>query len=207
MDFRRPVAAVVSGVRGRILAVLAETTAELNLRALARLAGVSPAQASRVLPELVALGLVERREVPPAALFVLVDDHVAVPVLRALSRARELALDGLSKLAHALEPPPVSTILFGSFARGEAEVSSDLDVVLVRPDGVSEDDEGWSRSVEVFRVSARRLTGNPVQVVEIAAGEIARRLRSKQPLWAGVARDGIVIQGSSMEQLRGRRSA
>jgi hypothetical protein len=38
--------------------VLAETTAELNLRTLARLSGVSVAQMSRVLPDLVELGLV-----------------------------------------------------------------------------------------------------------------------------------------------------
>lgn len=39
-----------------MLAVLAETTAELNLRTIAQLAGISQAQASRLLPDLVALG-------------------------------------------------------------------------------------------------------------------------------------------------------
>jgi DNA-binding MarR family transcriptional regulator len=61
VDFPRPVEAVIPGAQGRILAVLAEKTGELNLRTIARLANVSPAQASRVLPDLVALGLVERR--------------------------------------------------------------------------------------------------------------------------------------------------
>ena len=43
MDFVRPVQAVIPGAPGRILAVLAETTAELNLRTIARLASVSNA--------------------------------------------------------------------------------------------------------------------------------------------------------------------
>ena len=51
VDFVHPVEAVIPGVQGRVLAVLVETTAELNLRTLARLAGVSVAQASRVQPE------------------------------------------------------------------------------------------------------------------------------------------------------------
>ncbi|MFQ5517665.1 MAG: helix-turn-helix domain-containing protein, partial [Acidimicrobiia bacterium] len=62
MNFARPIEAIIPGVQGRVLAVLAETTAELNLRTIARLSEVSLAQASRVLPGLVELGLVERRE-------------------------------------------------------------------------------------------------------------------------------------------------
>ena len=41
MDFVHPIEAVIPGAQGRVLAVLVETTAELNLRTLARLAGVS----------------------------------------------------------------------------------------------------------------------------------------------------------------------
>jgi hypothetical protein len=41
VDFAAPVQALIPGAQGRILAVLAETTAELNLRTIARLSGVS----------------------------------------------------------------------------------------------------------------------------------------------------------------------
>jgi len=61
MDLVQPVQAVIPGAQGRILAVLAETSAELSLRTIARLSGVSIAQASRVMPKLVELGMVERR--------------------------------------------------------------------------------------------------------------------------------------------------
>ncbi len=67
MDFTRPVEGIIPGVQGRILGVLVETTEELNLRTIARLADVSVAQAYRVLPELVEMGGVERREAPPSA--------------------------------------------------------------------------------------------------------------------------------------------
>ncbi len=207
MDFRRPVEAVIPGVQGHILAVLAETTGELNLRTIARLANVSSAQTSRVLPELVALGLVERREAPPSALFSLVEENVAARLVRELSRARTTVLDQLGALAGAIEPGPVSIVVFGSFARGDADAESDVDVVLVRPSGVDEDDERWVWAVEAWRTSARRLTGNPVQVLEVDESEVARRLRRPAELWSDVLREGVVVFGSSLEDLRGRRSA
>ena len=44
MDFVRPIEAIVPGAQGRVLAVLAETTAELNLRTIAQLAGIMGAK-------------------------------------------------------------------------------------------------------------------------------------------------------------------
>lgn len=207
VDFRRPVQAVIPGVQGRILAVLAETTAELNLRTIARLSGVSPAQASRVLPDLVALGLVERREAPPSALFALIEDNVAGRLVRSLSRSRETVLEELGTLARQMNPSPVSAIVFGSLARGEADALSDVDVVLVRPTDVDEDDEPWASSAERWRTAAQRLTGNAVQVIEIDEGELARRLRRPAELWANVLRESVVVHGPSLETLRGRRNA
>ena len=118
MDLVQPVQAVIPGSQGRILAALAETSAELSLRTIARLSGVSIAQASRVMPKLVELGMVERREVPPSALFRLVDEHVASRAVLALGGARRTVLEQVGRAASAVGPPPVSVIRFGSFARG-----------------------------------------------------------------------------------------
>lgn len=205
VDFRRPVEAVIPGAQGRILGVLAETTAELNLRTIARLAGVSPAQATRVLPTLVTLGLVERREAPPSALFSLVDEHVAAGAVRTLSRARQTVLEQLTDLAGKITPRPVSALVFGSFARGEADESSDLDILLVHPEHA--DDERWGSSVEEFRTAAHRLTGNVVQVLEVPEREVARRLRGKGPVWLDIVRDGLLLHGKPIDQFRARRSA
>jgi hypothetical protein len=201
------VQSVIPGAQGRILAVLAESTAYLNLRTIALLAGTSPAQASRVLPELVRSGLVERREAPPSALFRLVDDNVGSRVVRALSRSRETVLLELGSQAETLEPSPISVIVFGSFARGEAEADSDLDVLFVQPKDMNADDDRWAAAVEGWRQFARRLTGNRVEVVETSESSVGRFLRSHKTLWADMVRDGVVVYGKSLEGLRGRRSA
>ena len=205
MDFVRPIEAIVPGAQGRVLAVLAETTGDLNLRTVAQLAGISQAQASRLLPELVTLGVVERREVPPASLFRLVPEHIASRVLLTLARSSDHVLDEMGRLAGALPHPPVSVIVFGSFARREAGVDSDIDVVVVRPAGVDEDE--WSASLEAWRRDTRRLTGNPVEVLEVGADEAAAKLRSRSPVWTDIRRDGRVVHGLGLEELQAAHSA
>jgi hypothetical protein len=163
MDFVRPVEAIVPGAQGRVLAVLAETTAELNLRTIAELSGVSQAQVSRVLPDLVQLGVLERREVPPASLFRFVPEHVASRAIVALARSADTVLAELGELVAALPVAPVSVVAFGSFARRAADAESDIDLLVVRPHGVDEDDERWSASIEQLQTSGRRLSGNRIE--------------------------------------------
>ncbi|GMR01881.1 MAG: hypothetical protein BMS9Abin20_0203 [Acidimicrobiia bacterium] len=201
MDFIRPIEAVIPGAQGRVLAVLAETTAELNLRTIARLSGVSLAQVSRVLPGLVELGLVERREAPPSSLFRLVPEHVAAGPLVALARARDGAIEEMGRVTAMLPVVPESVIVFGSFARGEADTESDIDTVFVRPAGFDESDEAWSASVDEWRSRIRRISGNPVEVLEIGSEEISARLSSRQPVWRDIRREGVVVHGRSLNEL------
>ena len=201
MDFRHPVEAVIGGARGRLLAVLVETTAPLTLRRLARLAGVSPAQASRVMPTLVALGIVERYEIPPASQFVLIRENVASQAIIGLAGARRAAIRQVGDAATGLQPTPVSVIIFGSFARGEADAESDIDIVVVRPDHVDEDDERWSDSIEGWRRQVASITGNDVEVVEASASEASRKLRGRSELWRNVKRDGVVVHGAKLLEL------
>jgi predicted nucleotidyltransferase len=201
VDFSQPVRALVPGVQGRLLAALAETTAGLNLRTLARVAGVSIAQASRVLSGLVELGVVERTDVPPAALFTLVREHVAARPIVDLVEARERLLDEMGRIAAALPVSPESVIVFGSLARGEAGRASDIDAVVVRPADRDEDDETWSSSIDRWRRAVRRASGNRVEVLEVGMAEVGPRLRGRQPLWRDVRRDGLVVHGWSLAQL------
>jgi predicted nucleotidyltransferase len=184
-----------------VLAVLAETTAELNLSTLARLAGVSVAQASRVMPSLVDLGLVERREVPPSSQFRLVRENVAAQAIIDLARSRDDALTRIGAAADALPVSPISIIVFGSFARGEADEQSDVDVIVVRPDDVSEDDDVWATAIERWRNEARAITGNRVEVLEVSHDEVQIRLASRSTLWSDVVRDGIAVHGLTIDEL------
>lgn len=207
MDFARPVEVVIGGAQGRLLAVLVEITAPLTLRRLASLAGVSPAQASRVMPRLVELGIVDRREVPPASQFVLARDNVAAQLLLQLADAREIALREIGEAASTISPEPVSVIAFGSFARGDADAESDIDLAVVRSDSVDEDDEQWADSVDDWRRQVRAVTGNDVEIVEATATEARRKLSGRSELWRNIQRDGIVVHGLALHELRERVDA
>ena len=204
MDFVRPVEVVIGGAQGRLLAVLVKTTAPLSLRRLAGLAGVSPAQASRVMPRLVELGIVDRYEVPPASQFVLARSNVAAQLLLTLADAQSMTLRQIGEAASVISPGPVSIIAFGSFARGEADADSDIDLAVVRADDVDDDDERWAESIDAWRRQVRALTGNEVEIIEATASEAVRKLRGRSELWRNIRRDGIVVHGRTLDALTER---
>ncbi len=207
MDFRHPIEEVIPGARGRVIAALLETSGELNLRTVARVAGVSIAQASRVLPGLVDLGMIERREIPPSSLFRLVPEHVATRALLALADSRNLVLAEMGRAANAIRPPPISVITFGSFARGDSEPASDIDVIMVRPSGIDADDHGWSEAIEQWRTVVGRVAGNAVEILDIDADAVAAKLFSRTPLWRDVHREGLVVFGKSLAALADQLNA
>jgi predicted nucleotidyltransferase len=202
VDYRRPVEALIPGVQGRVLGVLARTSTDLTMRAVAELAGVSPQQASVVIRRLGDLGVVERRDVPPVSLVRLAADNLAAQAVRAIVGLRQAALDRLSALAFDIRPVPASLVVFGSFARGEADSGSDLDVLAVRPPGLPIDDDEWTDSLGSWADRATRVVGNSVNLVEATSEEIPGLLRRKDPsVWRDAAREGVVLMGSPLTDL------
>ena len=197
MDYTRPVQTLIPGAQGQILGVLAETTAQLNLTTVSRLAGVSLAQASRVLPELVRLGLVERVEAPPSALFRLMDENLVGRLVRSMTDLRNLALRAVGDCSALQKPRPKLVIVFGSFARGDADGDSDLDVVIVRPADIDDSDAAWSESIVTLNQYLARAVGNPVNILEVGANELERRIRSHSELWRSIRKEGIVVYGDA----------
>lgn len=201
MDFRHPIEAAIPGAQGRVIAALLETSGELNLRTIARVAGVSIAQASRVLPGLVELGMIERREVPPSSLFRLVPEHVATRALLDLANSRAVVMIEMGRAASKIRPAPVSLIVFGSFARGDSEPDSDIDVIIVRPSGIDTDDDRWTQTVERWRATVSRVAGNPVEILNVDADAVAAKLSSRTQLWRDLQRDGQVVFGERLDAL------
>lgn len=202
VDYTRPVQALIPGAQGQILGVLAETTARLNLTTLSRLAGVSLAQASRVLPELIHLGLVERVEAPPSALFRLIDENLVGRLVRSMTDLRHLALRAVGDCSALQKPRPELVIVFGSFARGEADADSDLDLVIVRPGDIDGDDSAWAEAIVSLNQVLRRALGNPVNILEVGAKDLERRLKSRRELWKSIRADGIVVYGEAPDNLQ-----
>ena len=82
-------------------------------------------------------------------------------------------------------------------------MQSDIDAVIVRPDDVDDDDDTWTDGVEQWRRKVRAITGNPVEVIEIGRSEAIEKLSNGGQLWGDVGRDGVVIHGATLDELRG----
>lgn len=205
MDYIRPVEALIPGAQGRILGALARAGAPVNLRTLAQLSGISPGQASRVLPGLVELGVVRRTEVPPSALFELPDRSFGARLIRELSDAHGALLQELRTTAVKLRPAPASVVLFGSATTGAARATSDIDVLIVRP-ADSVDEDAWTTSLINWVTRIREFSGNPMNLVEESEADIPRLLSSRRSLWETIRRQGILLAGKPLDELA-RQSA
>ena len=200
MDYVRPVEALIPGAQGRVLGALARAGAPLNLRTLARLAGISAGQASRVLPRLVELGVVRRTEVPPAALFELPAQNFAAQLVRNPSDAQGALRQEMRRTTAKLSPAPASVVLFGSAATGEAHAGSDIDVLIVRSSDDADDDV-WTTALMKWVSRIRDFSGNPVNVIEENEEDIPRLLRSSGGLWETIRNDGVVLTGKPLDEL------
>ena len=201
MDYVAPIEAVVPGVQGRVLGVLARADTELTMRSVAQLAGVSVNRAVSVLNHLIALGLVARREAGSAALVRLELDNEAAKVVVSLGDLRNTVIGRLRSRARTINPTPASLVLFGSFVRGEAGAASDLDVLAVRARLVSEDDEKWVEGLGQWVARATRIVGNPVNLLTVGEDELPSLLERKQSVWREIAKDGLVLIGSGLPDL------
>jgi hypothetical protein len=201
VDYRRPVEVLIPDAQGRILAVLARTSEELTLTTLADLSGVSLAHAARITPRLVRLGVIERREVRPAVLVRLVPENLGARVLLALADLRHTLLEELRETARNIDPSPANITLLGSFARGDDDAMSDIDVLVVRPSAIGEEDPAWSESVARWEDHARRISGNPVNRIEVEEGDVAKLMRSGRSPWRAIRREGMTLDGRSLREL------
>lgn len=201
MDFRRPVEALIPDAQGRVLGTLARTTEELTLSTLADLSGVSLAHVARVVPRLVNLGVAERRDVPPAVLVRLAPDNLAARLIIALADLRYTLREQLQMSARTIDPSPVNVTLFGSFARGDDDAASDIDLVVVRPTAVSADDPAWSESIARWEAHARRLSGNTLNRIEVAEDEVPALVKSRRSLWHAIRAEGTTLLGRPLAEI------
>lgn len=187
---------MIPGVQGRVLTVLARTEAELTMRSVAELAGVSANQATVVLNRLVRLGLVERRDVGAAALVRLVRENEAARSVLALVDLRDGVLARLAGEARTIRPVPICLAVFGSFARGEAHENSDVDVLVVPPPAALADTGQWTEALGHWADRAARIAGNPVNLLEATVEELPRLVRRERAPWRTIRAEAVVLIGA-----------
>ena len=204
MDVSRPYSAVAPTVEGDVLVVLAGTTHPLTGRQVARRARRgSVAGVAKALDRLGQQGLVTRQEAPPASLYTLNRRHVAAPVVEALAGLRS---EFLTRLRDAFAPwdiQPMHASLFGSAARGDGALESDVDIFVVRPATVDAEDATWGAQLADLSDLVYASTGNRASVVDFAEQDIQRMLDERPPVMDELRRDAIDLAGIPLRKLFG----
>ena len=156
-----------------------------------------------IIGELAELGLVERREIGRTVVVSLARHSAAGEVIDRLAHLGSEVIARLRSLATELEPAPETLLIFGSFARGEADANSDLDFLAVRSQ--SADPEKWTTALSAFTEQAHELAGNRVQVLDYELDDLRRkagpRARVGRDFWRALRHDAIVLAGSQLDDL------
>jgi len=200
MNVARPYSAVSPSLDGDVLVALSRTTRPLTGRRVAEmLAYGSPDGVQKALDRLVDQGIVRREPAGRALMHTLNRDHLAAPAVEALATMRSDLLRRLRTALSSWSPPAVHASLFGSTARGDGDVDSDIDIFVVRPDSVDEEDPRWREQRERLAADVLTWTGNHAALVESSEGQLSEMARSGAPILDALRRDAISLGGTPLE--------
>lgn len=200
MNLARPQGIITRGVDGDVLRVLSATHEQMTGRQIHRMVGRGSNRTVQLaLDRLAREGLVDVREYGPSKLYSFNLDHLAAGPVLALIGLRTRLVDRLRSELEAWRPAPAYAALFGSAARGEGDSESDIDVLIVRPDGVDAEDERWRGQVAALERQLPRWTGNRAGISELSIAEARRLLAERPPILDELRRDAIPLKGPRFE--------
>ena len=201
MNWDNPIRSIASTVDADVLQVLGRTHTAVTGNQLAQLAGRSYSQVYDVVDRLVEQGVVDVEQHGRTYSYQLNRDHVLADAIQEIIAAPQRVEDEIRRLVDNWSLAPHTVALFGSAARRDAESASDLDLLIIRENHISEDDTEWTEQTGELAQRIERLTGNRLQLVELTVSEIDEALRSDQPLIESIRRDARTLAGEDVQQL------
>ena len=187
MLFSEPFGGVIPGARGAVLAALLRTDIPLTGRQIHALVSddYSLWTVQEALKALTQLGIVNTQTIGRAGVHTINENHVSVAPLRAL-------LDPISALTgtvrEAVGNDVKTVILFGSIARGEANIHSDVDLAVMAP-------AGWDGRADLEDAVRIRL-GNNCDVLVFTPEDFTHLADIGEPVVREILTSGVALIGS-----------
>ena len=209
MNLSEPLDGLTTAVEAAVLRVLARADAGFSGRQVHALADVgSTSSVHRALTGFVRVGVVTAEPSPPSIIYRANREHVLWPVIELALASRTRALDSIRSFFEENVPDEVpderrvSAVVYGSVARRDSGIDSDVDLFVVFPDGFDDD----ARADFTYRLAehVQRVTGNEAQVFSVERSELVQRIAENDPLVANVVLDGILIFGDPLHPHPGR---
>ena len=197
----------ILGVDGnvRVLRELLAHGGELSAPALVVRSGLAQSSCREALIDLEAMKIVETIGSGRARLFRIANRHPLAGVLGALFQAEDLRFEAVLAAVRAAAarcgPGVVAVWLYGSVARGQDRVASDVDLAVVA------ENDALRRVEETMR---DELSGSEEElafsasVLALDEGDVTRLADANDPWWASVARDAKPVVGDRPDALLAR---
>ncbi len=196
MRIQRPFEVVTPTVDGVVLQVLAGANSAFTITQIHRLAGeFSEAGVRKAVYRLVEQGIVTEFHVGRTGAYELNREHLAADAIIAIAQSGESLLGRLREHLARFTKAAAFGALFGSAARSDMRTSSDIDLLLVRPADVEEDNEIWLGEIGELERKVTRWTGNDTRVIVVSESELTRPGFEPDPLLKNVAKNGLVVAG------------
>lgn len=224
MDLSDPTRAITPTLDGTVLAVLAVSGRPLTVgQVAAQAARGSEIGIRRSLSRLVEQGTVRATIMGRNQVHELNREHVAAQVAIALGNLRQELMSRLQEDLTSWRPAPLYACVFGSAARGDGAVDSDIDLLVVHPPfagekpassmsagmkkqltaslatialstDVPDAERRWERHLEELHAKVENWTGNSLQIVDLSFFEWRNPSEQTAPLLREVLRDGVELR-------------
>ena len=198
MDLGDPTRSVTPTLDGPVLAVLARSGRPLTVGDVAsETPRGSEIGVRRCLARLVDQGIVQATEMGRNRVHQLNKDHVAAPVAMILADLRIELWKRMREVIGRWKPKPLYACVFGSAARGDGDIESDVDLLLIHPQfhgdrkpprrtsllegftamlfapvpATPPEERRWPGQVDRLRTQVQAWSGNMLQVVDLSVAE------------------------------------
>jgi len=206
MDWTRPEAVFGNGLEGVCLRILWRAGTGMTGRQVARVAeGAGSTSGIRyALDRIVRQGVVDVESVGASNVYTINRDHLLFPAIDAAFRGTEvwpLFAQRIREVVHEVygRDDAVTVAVFGSVARGEATVSSDVDLLVVTPD--EDEQDRVDRFVSSLHGRAQRWTGQAVQVYATTPARLREAREHDDPIIASFQADAVVVSGPRLQDV------
>jgi len=199
----QPIGTVIPTLDGPVLSVLARTELPLTGRKVHQLAaGGSESGTRKVLRRLARTGLVTATEVGASIQYALNREHLAAAAVLELTGLRQRLFQRIRSAIEQWSLKPTHASIFGSTARGDGDLDSDVDLLLVHK--FTDPPDAWVRQVGELGEQVYAWTGNHLQTYELSETELAAHLQAGEPIVKDWVRDGVTVLEPDFRSLRAR---